>query len=355
MSMASGNRRLFLQRLGVAAAGTLVLSADSLRADAPAAFKRPAKRVAAGEGRALWWMGDDRFTFQATTEETAGAYAFWIDEPPAEVGPPRHVHSREEEGFYVLEGEVTFQAGAVRSVAKPGTFLALPAGVPHGWKNGSTKAKLITFTSPAGNEGFFFDLGRPGTESPGPRATMPLDEINRRGKRYGVTYLQPSSDPMAGALASGLHRTAAVVLPGKGEGLRAAGTTYTIKAAGKTTADSYTLTEQELAPGRSVPAHRHSRYEEGVYVLAGTVAATVDGRAFRLAAGDFLIVPWGLTHELKNETTHPARLLSLTTPGGIEKYYRAACRPADAPPAADANEDLKRLRTVGDDYGIFAG
>jgi uncharacterized cupin superfamily protein len=55
-------------------------------------------------------MGDNRTTFQATGAHTNGVYAFWVHEPPGHVGPPKHVHSREEKGFYVIEGQVQFRA-----------------------------------------------------------------------------------------------------------------------------------------------------------------------------------------------------------------------------------------------------
>jgi mannose-6-phosphate isomerase-like protein (cupin superfamily) len=65
---------------------------------------RQCKFIPPGGGLSIWWMGDDKITFQAISTDTNGAYAFWVDEPPGHVGPPKHVHSREEEGFYVIEG-----------------------------------------------------------------------------------------------------------------------------------------------------------------------------------------------------------------------------------------------------------
>jgi mannose-6-phosphate isomerase-like protein (cupin superfamily) len=91
------------------------------------------KFVPPGGGLSIWWMGDDRITFQATSVDTNGAYAFWVDEPPEHVGPPKHVHSREEEGFYVIEGQVQFRAGHLDSVLTKDSFIALPKGIPHSW------------------------------------------------------------------------------------------------------------------------------------------------------------------------------------------------------------------------------
>jgi uncharacterized cupin superfamily protein len=106
------------------------------------------KFVPPGGGLSIWWMGDDKITFQATSADTASAYAFWVDEPPGHVGPPKHVHSREEEGFYVIEGQVEFRAGHVDAVLTKDSFIALPKGIPHSWINTSTgQPRLITFTA----------------------------------------------------------------------------------------------------------------------------------------------------------------------------------------------------------------
>ena len=79
----------------------------------PAAIRKP------GEGRTIAVVGDV-YRFLATGEDTNGKYALWEAVVPPGGGPPPHVHSREEEGFYILEGEITVQVGDERLVATPG-------------------------------------------------------------------------------------------------------------------------------------------------------------------------------------------------------------------------------------------
>ena len=67
----------------------------------------------AAESRAVSVVGDV-YRFLATGEDTDGKYALWEAVVPPGGGPPPHVHSREEEGFYVLEGEITFQVAEER-------------------------------------------------------------------------------------------------------------------------------------------------------------------------------------------------------------------------------------------------
>ena len=71
------------------------------------------------QGRIVAVLGDV-YRFLATGEDTDGKYALWEATVPPGGGPPPHVHSREEEGFYILEGEITFTVNAERVMAKAG-------------------------------------------------------------------------------------------------------------------------------------------------------------------------------------------------------------------------------------------
>jgi quercetin dioxygenase-like cupin family protein len=313
---------------------------------------RRGKLVNRGEGTSIWWMGDDRITFAAVSEDTGGEYAFWLDYPPAGAGPPKHVHSREEEGFLVLKGTLELTAGRLHETVGEGAFFALPRGIPHEWRNvGADTAEVVTFTARGGNEGFFLTLGAPGDGPAGEPRTMPVDEITARSLRYGVTYMERGPDPLAGALPVGEGRSPTVVLAAEGERRYAAGATYIVKAAGLATAGAYTAAEIVLEPGGAVPGHRHARYEEALYVLEGTASVVVDGHAYEAAAGALVIVPWGLHHEVRNRTDAPVRLFDLTVPGGIEDYYRSACRPLPGP-LSDPDGDRHRLAVVAPQFGI---
>src|ERR1700683_83277 len=105
-----------------------------------------------GEGRTIAVVGDV-YRFLATSEDTNGKYALWEALVPPGGGPPPHVHSREEEGFYVLEGEITLQIGDERIVATAGMFANMPIGTLHSFKNESDKqAKMLISVAPAGLE-----------------------------------------------------------------------------------------------------------------------------------------------------------------------------------------------------------
>ena len=113
------------------------------------------------QGRTIAVVGDV-YRFLATGDDTNGKYALFEALVGPGGGPPPHVHSREEEGFYVLEGEITFQVGDQRLVAAAGTFANMPVGTPHSFKNESDKpAKMLISVAPAGLEKMFFEFGVP--------------------------------------------------------------------------------------------------------------------------------------------------------------------------------------------------
>src|ERR1700733_14284834 len=100
------------------------------------------------EGRTIAVVGDV-YRFLATGEDTDGRYALWEAIVPPGGGPPPHVHSRKEEGFYILEGEITFSVNGERVVAPGGTFTNMPVGTPHSFKNeGDRTARMLITVAP---------------------------------------------------------------------------------------------------------------------------------------------------------------------------------------------------------------
>src|SRR5262245_16529165 len=146
------------------------------------------------EGRTVAVVGD-AYRFLATGEDTDGKYALWEAIVPPGGGPPRHVHGREEEGFYVLEGEVTFQIGGERLVATAGTFANLPVGTPHAFKNESGRpARMLISVAPAGLERMFFEVGAPlprGASTAPPPTREEIEKLLSVAPRYGVEIRLP--------------------------------------------------------------------------------------------------------------------------------------------------------------------
>jgi len=95
----------------------------------------------------------DEYRFLITGEQSNGQYFAMEARVPPDAGPPPHIQTREEEAFYVLEGEVVFYADGQRTPGKAGTFLHVPRGVAHRFKNeSSAEARLLIWFGPAGIE-----------------------------------------------------------------------------------------------------------------------------------------------------------------------------------------------------------
>src|SRR5450755_4182906 len=154
----------------------------------------PATIRNAGEGRTIAVVGDV-YRFLATGEDTNGKYALWEAIVPPGGGPPPHVHSREEEGFYILEGEITFQINGERVVATAGMFANMPVGTPHSFKNESSKpAKMLISVAPAGLEKMFFEVGVPVSQGATTALLPTKEEIEKLlaiAPRYGVEIRLP--------------------------------------------------------------------------------------------------------------------------------------------------------------------
>src|SRR5580658_7068820 len=103
-------------------------------------------------GRTIGVVGDV-YRFLATGDETDGKYAICEALVPPGGGPPPHIHSREEESFYILAGELAIYVGERRLVAQPGTFVNVPIGTLHRFCNETDKpVRMLITVTPAGLE-----------------------------------------------------------------------------------------------------------------------------------------------------------------------------------------------------------
>ena len=133
----------------------------------------------------------DLVTFKITSEETGGAYSLFETQTPPQAGSPRHIEHREEEAFFVLEGEYTFTHGDERLILGPGEHLLVQRGTPHSFMNsGDTMARMLITTSPGGlHEQFFNEVGVPVDQEPaGP---PDFGKMVASGMKYGIEILPP--------------------------------------------------------------------------------------------------------------------------------------------------------------------
>ncbi len=141
-------------------------------------------------GELLSWMGEPTM-LKVTGQDTGGLYtvAEIITTPEGLV--PLHVHHREDEAFFVLDGEVTFSVGDDVFDAGPGGFAFGPRDVPHRYIVRSASARMLMVFSPAGFEGFIRETSEPSDSL----ETVTLDDIDfdlivAAAERHGAEVLE---------------------------------------------------------------------------------------------------------------------------------------------------------------------
>ena len=146
------------------------------------------------QGRTVSLVGDV-YRLLATGEDTNCKYALIEALVGPGGGPPPHVHSREEEGFYILEGEIAFTIDGKRVVATPGMFANMPVGTPHSFKNETNKpAKMLATVAPAGLEKMFMEIAVPlaeGATTALPPTKEDIEKLLAIAPKYGIEIRLP--------------------------------------------------------------------------------------------------------------------------------------------------------------------
>jgi mannose-6-phosphate isomerase-like protein (cupin superfamily) len=144
-----------------------------------------------GEAR---WYGDHLFEFLVPSEATGGRLSVFRATLRRGFSPPRHIHTREDEVFVVLDGDVAFDLDGRRLLAGPGTSVFMPRGVPHTFRVQSDVARLLGVIAPGAFEALFRTLSVPAERRAlPPRDSVPLDigAVMAEQARLGTEVVGP--------------------------------------------------------------------------------------------------------------------------------------------------------------------
>jgi quercetin dioxygenase-like cupin family protein len=143
------------------------------------------------DGEARWWFGA-LAVIKATAKDTGGQLAvIEVTEPPGGAAP-LHVHHREDEAFWVLDGDVTFEVGETTFEATGGDFAFGPRDIPHRYEVGDAGCRLLFMLTPAGFEDMLMMMSEPAasrTLPPPPEGEPDMEQIQGLGKAYGIEML----------------------------------------------------------------------------------------------------------------------------------------------------------------------
>jgi quercetin dioxygenase-like cupin family protein len=178
------NRKTFLRNSSIGATILLIpgLSGLTRAADRNNNSSTP-KIVREDRGKVLNVIGDIQ-THKLSGTDTGNQIVEWVDNVEPGVGIPPHVHTREDEIFRVIWGEIELMIDGEVTVLKAGDTAFAPKNVSHAWKVvGTEKARMITSAFPSGIEDMFEELAQ---LPPGPPDFEKVTEICGR---YGVEFV----------------------------------------------------------------------------------------------------------------------------------------------------------------------
>jgi quercetin dioxygenase-like cupin family protein len=112
--------------------------------------------------------------------------------------PPYHKHTREDEVFLILEGEVWFDLDGERRLAGPGAAVYMPRGIPHTFRVNSPVARMLGVMTPGAFEQLFRNLSAPArARTMPPPGAVPFDipAVMAEQTRLGTQVVGPPMDP----------------------------------------------------------------------------------------------------------------------------------------------------------------
>lgn len=273
--------------------------------------------IAPGGGQTYSVVGDI-MTIKIAGAQTRGAFGLAETIVPPNGGPPPHIHRREDELFYVLDGTLDFTFRDTTFRGGPGTAVYLPKGIIHTFKNNNDRpARFLVAATPSGFETFVATAGCACLDPAAPPAITPahFETLMRACAEYQIEmYPEHRADQPAAP------RPADRAFWVLGEHVR-------LKLTGADTGGNFSVAEITSRPGGGVPPHLHHATDEFFYVLDGTYEFEVDGHPVAAPAGTTVYVPRGTLHGFRNTGSAPARLLDYHTPAAFEAFFEEAGTP----------------------------
>ena len=137
-----------------------------------------------------YWFFGMLAEVKASAADTGGMYTLLEITAPAGLQTPLHVHYREHEGFYVLDGSVTIEVGDETVELGAGEHAYGPRDIPHRFTVGPDGARMIWVLAPSGFEDFVADVSVP-AEAPTvpPASVLPPENAAEIVLRHGMELL----------------------------------------------------------------------------------------------------------------------------------------------------------------------
>jgi quercetin dioxygenase-like cupin family protein len=266
----------------------------------------------ANEAKSIWLLRD-HVTPLIGPQHTNGHFAMAVSGCHPGDGPPPHIHRREDEGFYILEGEMTFLYGDQMVRAGPGAFVWGPRDVIHRFQcTSKTPAKMVLMVSPTQFLDFAMTLAEPATDFMSPPELSPakIGQLMQVAPQYGIEMKPEHVLPVVVSDAKQPKKRLWVM-----------GESVSYLATAEDTNGAFTISEIGTAPNGGPPPHTHLHQDEFFYVIEGDHEFLIGDKVELLHPGDACSIPAGVVHRFSNKSATRGRLLDIHTPGGFEKFF----------------------------------
>jgi mannose-6-phosphate isomerase-like protein (cupin superfamily) len=134
--------------------------------------------VANGAGEARWWLGQ-LAEIKATAADTGGLFSIVEVTNGPNYEAPLHVHHREDEAFWIIEGTVTLEVGGTTIEAAAGDYAFGPRGLPHKYKVGAQGCRMLFILTPGGFEDLVRAMSVPAETRSLPSQNGPPPDMER--------------------------------------------------------------------------------------------------------------------------------------------------------------------------------
>lgn len=137
-----------------------------------------------------WYIGH-LMSLLITSKETSGRYALLRASERRGLEPPPHTHTKEDEAFLILDGEVVYSVGNQTFHAKKGDVMFLPKNIRHSFKIQTEVLETLILLTPGGLENYFVEMSKPAEEvelPPMPEVPPDIKKLIQTASKYGVRF-----------------------------------------------------------------------------------------------------------------------------------------------------------------------
>lgn len=182
------DRKSFI--FGLTATGIAPI-ADAISLKPEESLGENSPRMAAPVLKNSYWYIGHLMSFLVTSKDTSGSFALLHGIEIKGLEPPPHIHTREDESFYLLDGEIIYNVGNEVFKAKKGDWVFLPGNILHSFRVQTEQVEVLIHLSPGGFEEYFREMSEPAktyTVPPRPQGPPDVKGIVETASRYGIKF-----------------------------------------------------------------------------------------------------------------------------------------------------------------------